>query len=446
MGLFDGWFGQAEDKVEQPNIKFGRYSDSYKKENQYAAWQESLEKFDDGHHFDAFEDFFDYLSDPEKENVTYQRLGDTHFNFEFFQGSKKIKGYSDGRKFRAEAKVVKATQPNVGFMRRLLEKNFELKYSRFGLDDNGDVVIVFDTYLLDGSPQKLYYALNELATQSDKLDDLLVDEFDMLEPIETDHIRNLPEAEKEIKYQFIIQSVRQVLDNIDHGKLDANIYPQAVGYQLLNLIYKLDYLISPEGFMMELFERLNRDYFQEDGKSVIEKNNAFKKELENLIQRPSSKFSLEMYDTLSTFGLTQVVNHEKFTGFIGEVLKEYDWYAKNKHLDVAMAIPGYIVGYGLFYWAVPQPDRELLHLYYEIMESDYFASLGFKHDFLDEKGRFNKSAIKKEIQYIIKRNKKRYEGLSADTSLLDFDNHHEFARSFLLMMKDMDVIPVDGWK
>ncbi len=440
MGLFDSWFGRIDEKEKQPNIKFGRYSDSYKTDQQYTAWQDSLDKFDDGDHFEAYGDFFDYLGDPEKENVIYQKLGDTHLDFEFFQGSKKIKGYSDGRKFRAEAKVVKASQTNVGFMRRLLEKNFELKYSRFALDANNNVVIVFDTYLLDGSPQKLYYALNELATQSDKMDDLLIDEFNMLSPIETEHIKLIPDEEKEAKYNYITTTIKDVMDRVEHGKLDANIYPQAIGYMLLDLIYKLDYLVCPEGFMMELFERMNRDYFQEDGKSIIEKNNIFKKELINLVARPKQKFFAEMYGTLSTFGLTQVVNHEKFRGFVDEVIKEYDWYAKNKHYDVAMAITGYIVGYCLFYWAVPRPDRELLHLYYEIIESDYFKSLGFDHDFM-ENDKFNKSTIKKEIQQIIKSNKNKYEGLVADTTLLVYDSKHEFARSFLTMMKEMDVNP-----
>ncbi len=441
MGLFDSWFGRTIEKKNQPKIKFGRYSDSYKTDKQYQSWQDSLEKFDDGDHFDAYEDFLDYLGDPEEENLTYQRLGDTHFSFELFQGSKKIKGYSDGRKFRAEAKVVRAKENHVGFMRRLLEKNFELKYSRFGLNENGDVVIVFDTYLLDGSPQKLYYALNELATHSDKMDDLLIDEFEMLRPIDTEHIKEFTPEEKAVKYDFIMSNIKEVLSQVEHGKLDPNIYPQAIGYLLLDLIYKLDYLVCPEGYMMELFERINRDYFQENGKSIADKNATFCKQIKELGERSKTKFSAEMYGTLSTFGLTQVVNHEKFTGFIDEVIKEYDWYARNKHYEVALAISGYIVGYSLFYWAVPRPDRELLHLYYEILESEYFNKLGFEHEFYQD-DKFNKSAIKKEISNIIKSNKNKYEGLNADTTLLVYDSKHEFARSFLIMMKGMDVIPL----
>jgi hypothetical protein len=438
MGLFDRLFGRTIEK-SRPNVKFGRFSDAYKTDAQYEAWHRSLEKFDDGNHFDAYEDFFDYLAAPEGGNVAYQRLGDTHFNFELFQGSKAVKGYSDGRRFRAEAKVVRADHSNVGFMRRLIEKNFSLRYSRFALDQNGDVVIIFDTYLLDGSPHKLYHAMNELATTADKMDDLLVDEFSMLHPLGTDHTEELPQALKEAKYDFTIKTVKAVINDMEHGQPDATLYPQATGYQLLDLIYKLDYLVRPEGYMMETFERINRTYFKQDERSVFEKNLRFYKELETLIARPKEEFFKEIYTTTSTFGMTQVVDHARLSAFIDEVIKECDWYTKNKHENIVLAITGYIVGYSLFYWAVPRPDKELLHLYYEIIEADYFRSLGFPIEYFHENGKFNRSAIKVEVNKIIKSNRRKFPTLSIDTTLLVYGSTAEFAKSFLQMIKEMEI-------
>ena len=45
MGFFDRLFnrGVAEEE-EQPSIRFGRYSDSYKTAANYQAWDDSLEK------------------------------------------------------------------------------------------------------------------------------------------------------------------------------------------------------------------------------------------------------------------------------------------------------------------------------------------------------------------------------------------------------------------
>jgi len=322
MGLFDSWFGKSSAKGKQPDIKFGRYSDSYKSPKQYDAWQKALDQFDESNHFASYENFFYFLGDPKTENVQVQRLGDTHLSFELYQGSKKIKGYCDGKKFRVEAKVVRADYSHLGFMRRLLEKNFTLQYSRFSFDGNGDVSIVFDTYVLDGSPQKLYHAIKELALNADKMDDLLEAEFDMLHPIANEHIQLFTEQQKEIKYQYTKRCLKDAFNKLDYGKLDANIFPQAIGYILLDTIYKIDYLVRPEGYMMEVFEKINRDYFAQDTRSIAQKNNEFRKELEKVNQLDKEACFNEMYGTLSTFGVTQTVDHERLAGFIDEVIKE----------------------------------------------------------------------------------------------------------------------------
>ena len=81
------------------------------------------------------------------------------------------------QKLRCSARIAKGEQLNVGLLRRLIEHNYGLKYSRYALDAEGYITIVFDTFLLDGSPYKLYYALKEIATHADKQDDLLISEF-----------------------------------------------------------------------------------------------------------------------------------------------------------------------------------------------------------------------------------------------------------------------------
>ncbi len=442
MGLFDRLLGRSIDRKKQPSIKFGRYSDAYKSDEQYAAWQKSMDLFEQGNHFESYENFFIYLRDTEEDTVSFQRLGDTHLDFEILQGSKKIQGYVDGKKLKATVKVAKATKLSVGFMRRLIEKNFTLKHSRYALDESDHVVMIFDTYLLDGSPHKLYHALNEIATSADKMDDLLIEEFEMLEPVGNEHIKDLPLDIKKAKYDFIIHEIQHTLFGIESERLDANIYAQAIGYQLLNLVYKLDYLVRPEGFMMDSLESLNRNYFREDKHSTQEKNRHFIRELKELSSRKKESFFKEMYETSATFGMTEVVTQEKLYSFIDEVIREFDWYSENKHEEVALAITGYIVGYSLFHWAIPRPHRELFHLYYEITEHKYFESLGFTHPYYDEDGEMHKYSIRYEIDNIVKSNKAKYPNLVADTSMLEFDSPKAFARSFFLMIREMDATPV----
>ncbi len=443
MGLFNRIFGSQHSEEPQPDITFGRYSDSYKTEENYKAWDEALESFENEKYMDCYKQFFRYLGDQEAGNVKYWEE-DKGIRFELYQGSKKICGFADAKKLKAEAKVAKTESFNVGFMRRLMEQNFDLKYSRFALDQENTLTIVFDTYSLDGSPYKLYYALKEVATNADKQDDLLLDEFKMLEPVDTSHLTELPLHEKEAKYNFIIQQIQSAFEVIDNGKLDVDQYPGGIAYLLLNLIYKLDYLIKPEGYMMETLERANRLYFAKDDKNTIQKIHNLRKELQKLLDRPKEEFFKEMYRVISTFGITAPVNHDRIVNLINNDLVNMDWYQEHEHNKVALAIPGFIVGYSMFNYAIPKPAKDLFHLYFQITESDYFKSLGFSYNFYDtETEKFDKRAIRKVIDQIVATNKYKYTKLSPNLSLINYNSVIEFAKSYLNMMKNLDMTKVE---
>ena len=443
MGLFDRIFGNSNFTTPQPDIRFGRYSDSYKKVANYDAWDLALKKFESEDYLESYRQFFKYLRDEEEDNVKYWDEKDG-IRFEVFQGSKKICGFCNNTKLKAEARIALTDALNVGFMRRLLEQNFGLKYSRFALDSENNITIVFDTYALDGSPYKLYYALKEVATNADKQDDLLLDEFKMLKPVDTSHLKQLPEEEKAIKYTYIVKEVEDVFDEIENGKLNKDQYPGGIAYLILNLIYKLDFLIKPEGYMMETLERVHRLYFSKDDKSTIQKNLLLAKELRKLIDRPKEEFFKEMYRVTSTFGITTPVNHDRVVTFIDGELHNMDWYKDNNHLKVAQAIPGYIVGYCMFNYAIPKPDRELFILYFQVVEGQYFRSLGFTNDYYDPvTNKFNKKAIKKRIDQIVDNNKARYNKLQPATGSLNYNSLADFAKSFLIMIRHLDMTKTD---
>ena len=439
MGLFDRIFGQNEKLEPQPDIRFGRYSDSYKSTQNYDAWDVALDKFEAESYLESYRQFFKYLRDDYEDNVRYWDE-DGGIHFELFQGSKKITGFANNKKLKAEAKVAKTQSLNVGFMRRLIEQNFSLKYARFALDEDKNIAILFDTYTLDGSPYKLYYALKELATNADKQDDLLLDEFSMLESVDSSHLQELPEAEKEVKFNYIQKEVEEVFEEKDKGRLNTEQYPGGIAYLLLNLIYKLDYLIKPEGYMMETLERVHRVYFAKDGKSTSQKNQMLCKELKKLVQRPKDDFFKEMYRVKSTFGITTPVNHDRVVSFIDGELNNMDWYKENKHMKVAISIPGYIVGYCLFNYAIPKPDRDLFHLYFQIIESEYFKTLGFTLEYYSSlENKFNKKLIKRAIEHIVEDNKTKYPKLNPAIGSLNYTSLADFAKSYLLMVRNLDM-------
>jgi len=443
MGFFDKFFGSTTERISQPDIAFGRYSDSYKSKEQYAAWDKSLNLFEKQEYLAAFRAFFTYLRDEKADNVKFSENKGT-IHFELIQGSKKIVGIANRKKVKAEAKIAITEDLNIGFMRRMMEENFKMRYSCFALDNDNDITIVFDTNILDASPYKLYYALKEVATKADKLDDLLIDEFEVLHHTDESLIQQATLTEKEVKYNFVINEVKDVIDEIEHGKLSVSQYPGGIAYLLLNLSYKLDYLTVPEGMLMETLERIHRLYFTKDAKTNLQKNAILQKEFQHLLEQPKEDFLRGMYSVKTSFGITKPVTHDRVVSFIDGELHQMDWYNDNGHSKVAMAIPGYIIGYCLFNYAIPKPDKQLFHLYYQIIYSDFFQKLGFKLNYVDlKKQTFNKKGIIRAIKEILEENKEKYPNLSPSVSRISFDGQVKFAKSYLTMIRNLDLTKIE---
>jgi len=444
MGFFDKFWHAKVEETEQPNIRFGRYTDSYKLPGNYEAWDKALLSFENGQYLDSYTHFFNYLRDEQEDNVRFWQEGE-QIHFELFQGSKKITGFANKHKVKAEAKIAKTDDLNVGFMRRLIEKNFTLEYSRFSLDPQNNLCIIFDTYTLDGSPYKLYYALKEVAINADKQDDLLLDEFGMLQEIDSSHLEDLQEAEKEAKHHFITKEVEKVIQEIQQGKLPFDQYPGAYVYLLLGLIYKLDYLTRPEGYLMERLEFAHRQYFAKDNKSTLEKAKDLVHELQKLLDRSKDAYFKEMYRGKSTFGITVPVNHDRVVSCIDNELANMDWYLQNGHSKIGMGITSFIVGYCLFNYAVPKPGREFLELYYRIIEVDFFKSIGFNFDYYQaDQQQFNKKSIRKAIQRVAQRNRDRYPNIRPAINTLKYTSLPDFTKSYLLMIRDLDMSKVQS--
>lgn len=443
MSLLEKLFGKRDAENHNPPVRFGRYSDSYKQPEQYAFWEKSLQAFERQEYMESYRSFFQYLKDEREGNVVFEEK-ENRIEFTLFQGSNKVMGFADPEHFKAEARVARTESMNIGFLRRLVDQNYELKYARFALDPENNISIVFDTYSLDASPYKIYYGLKELATNADKQDDLLLDEFSALKPLETEHLRDLPEAEKEVKYQYIQAEIKKVFAMLDAGKPDPKQYPGSIAYMLLYLCYKLDFLTKPEGHMMEVLERIHRLFFAKDDKNAIQKSHLLRKEFQKLLDRSKEDFFKEMYQAPATFGITAPVNHDKVVAFIDGELMNMDWYAENNFQDVAMAVPGYIVGFCLFNYAVPQPVRDLFLLYFQVVESDYFRDLGFSPAYYDTAtGQFDKKAIVRAIRQVEDRYEKTYPDMNSPTGQLEYDNLPAFAKSFLLMVRQTYVVKAE---
>lgn len=442
MSIWDTLFGRSPgyDPTDGPDFSFGRYTDAYKSPANYAAWDKSLLAFEKGQYVKSCEAFMAYLRDEREDNVKWKTENGKLY-FEFYQGSKRVTGFADDEQLRATARVAHLDEENADLLHRLTSMNYELKYSRFAIDDDGCLTIVFDTPVNDASPHKLYHALKEMALRADKQDDLLLEEFsEYLSPTEITHLQELSEGDKARKLDFLRRRIQYVIDYLAAGKVNPEEQPGAVAYVLLDLVYRLDYLLIPEGHTMEALERMHRMYFaREDDQPVTYKNIRLLSELQHLLRRAPESFAEELYAGKSTFGITLPANHDRLVGLIDNELPNMDWYQDNGYTEVASAVPGYIVGYALFNYAVPPPDRSLLQLYYRVCEDAYFRELGYKQQFLERDGRPARRAIRAAITDIASQHTDAYPRLRPALSQLSFDNLMDFGRSYLLMLRELDL-------
>jgi hypothetical protein len=378
------------------------------------------------------------LKDAQIDNIEWREDNNT-LVFEFWQGSQRIAGTATAEKVKVESKIARADDLNVGFLRRLMEANFNLKFSRFALSPDKVLTILFDTHVTDGSPYKLLYALRELAIHADKQDDLLLDEFKTLRPVQERTYGDIPEAEKEVKCIFLQNKIGEVFAAMDKAKPDPNTYPGTYAYLLLALAFKLDYLIRPEGFMMDALERVHGIYFAKNDRTPQVKVTSIRREFQKLLDRPKEALFKEMYRTQSTFGINPAVNHESIVSLIEGELPNMEWPLQQNYEVLALAVPQYVAGFALFHYAPPKPDRELFHLFFQIMEPVFFRDLGFENPYADANGRMSRTEISKAIKNIAERNRAQFPFLRPGVERLDYASQVLFAKSYLLMMKELNL-------
>jgi len=425
------WF-KADDS-EKSQVRFGRYSDSFKSEKQVSFWNKANESFDKKEYLQSYEKFFKYLTDDHQKNVKVEKNGED-IHFEIFQGSKNIKGLANKDKFVAEANVATFDKLNVVIMRRLLEMNYSLRYSRYAINGN-KICLKFDTSSLDSTPEKLYHALKEVATRSDKQDDLLLHEFSSLAPIDDSHVEKPNAQDQETKYAFLLKWISETLEIIEN--LDRNRFEGCISYLLLNLAYKIDYLLTPQGKLTDELEQLHHVFFTNFQTSKVERNNMMIKTLEKIVDRDKAKLLPEFYVVKATFGITSPTANKSVVQMLNEELKGIEWYKKNNQLQLVLNHLEYIAQYALFNYGLHSPSRSLFALVVELVNTDYLAAFGHKTLTGKSDKKLNAPLIQKRLKLIIANGKEKYKELSLNMSKLKYGSKTEFIESLYLEMIEL---------
>ncbi|MFV0606070.1 MAG: hypothetical protein ACK5NK_09540 [Niabella sp.] len=435
-GKKDSGSQSASERNFGQDITFGRYSDNNKSLEKTNRWTTADNYFKDNKPYESMDSFFNYLKDDAVNNLDYNRSGETA-DFKLYQGSKIIEGRVQDGQLTAKVKLARMPQPSVPVMRRLLEMNFGLYYSRFALEED-DLCMRFDTSMLTANPNKLYYGLKELATKSDKQDDLLIDDFNTLETVGNDHIIEIPEKEKQAKYDAIQSWIKETLEKI--AAINSNDFSGGINYLLLTLAYRIDFLIVPEGSLLNDIEKIVAIYFKKDDRPIIEKNRDMMDAFKELQAKPKEEIFKSLFRSRHTFAIVAPPNIKTIADVIEESNKNMQWYRVNNHEYFANRVVEYGLAYNQYSYSLPRPVTELFELYMRINYPEYFSSLGQQDDYYDpQKKNFNYNSINNRINKIISVWRPKYPFMVFKTGNLNYTGLLAFNESFTNQVKVLNL-------
>ncbi len=437
--MLEKFFGRSknnEGEEGKPTVQFGRYSDNNKPIKKLTRWNEADLLFKEKKYSKSIAAFFDYLSDDAVQNVKHKQSG-SGGSFQFYQGSKIITGTYNKEWLEAEVALASMPVLSVPVMRRLLEMNFALYYSRCALTDN-KLSMLFDSDLEMANPSKLYYGLRELATKADKQDDLLVQDFTSLISIDNEHITDLPEKEKEIKFTFFQQWIKETLALVQ--TIDGEKYSGGVAYLLLSLAYRIDFLIVPEGRLLQALEKIVQIYFKKDDRPISEKNTEMIDEFGKLLLKEKDDIFSNLFRSKYTFSIVLPQTYKTISDAIYNANQNITWYQENKHPEMAAKISEYGIAYCQYSYSLPRPITEFFLLFMMFNYPEYFEALGYSIPYYNQENKeLNKEAIIQAIVAIEKDWKTKYPSMKMKKEKLDFKNKTALNLSYTTEIENLNL-------
>lgn len=431
--MFSKLFGGGKKNEEQqapatdPVVAFGRYSDNNKTRQKVARWTDADNLFKEKKHTESVTAFFDYLKDDTANNVLETQGGPGERVFTLHQGSKTVKVNIGAENITAEVSLAQMPEPGVAVMRRLLDQNFNLYYSRYALD--GDRLCMrFETDITTASPHKLYYSLRELATKADKQDDLLIQDFQNLKSIDTAHIVDLPAGQKEIRSKYIKKWITETLDMI--ATVDAEKFSGGISYLLLTLAYRIDFLAVPEGSLLRELETINSLYWASDNRAATEKNRDMMEGFRKIANKTPEEIHPGLFTAPSTFSIVSPTQYKNISESIQKANANAVWYRDNNYPAWACQVVEYGLAWCQFTYSLPRPLTEMFTIMMRVNNPDYFKELGFVKEFTDANGLPVAAEVSTALRAICAAWKEKYPKLEFNTEKVKYDSLVNFNFSF----------------
>ena len=287
------------------------------------------------------------------------------------------------------------------------------------------------------NPNKMYYALKELAVVADKQDDLLIQDFHSVEKIDTEHIENLLAVEKETRYRFFRTWLEEVLEEVK--KLEDEKYSGGISFLLLAAIFRIDFLITPEGRLMNELEKAQAIYFKKDGASPVEKNRGMIRALEKMTTLPKEEVFRYLFRSTSCFSIRQPKTHATVIESIHNSHKSMQWYKNNNYPEIAMKIVEYGITGPQYLYSLPKPLTEMIQIFMEVNYPDYFLANGYAYTLYDKvSNKFRIEQLEQEMNRIVKRWRGKYPSLTFPREKISYSSLLDFNLSFTSMIAEIN--------
>ncbi|MBK7226453.1 MAG: hypothetical protein IPH96_14000 [Saprospiraceae bacterium] len=433
MGFWQNLINGNQEKRRSDELVFGRFTDDFSNPSRAEIWDQAILHYEKSDYVLSIVQLLEYLLNSQKTNLSYTQT-ENEINFSFIQGSKIITGYVKNEFFYAEVKLAHPIEMKIGFLREAIETTYHLQYGRFALSDDQTICLLFDSYLEEASPYKIFYGLKEIAQYADRKDDTITIDFSSLQPVNSADVIPIDNLEKEAKWLLVKNTIKKCLDPNSLGALNPDKFQGALTYILLAGLYKLDFLIKPEAKMMQYLEEAFQDYFRNKSTDLGEKINSLKLKYNQIDQIDKVSFDKELYNVHSTFSWTNQINQAQLKEIIDAEFKSFDWYFENKHFQICEAICTYIIGYLFYNYSFSMPMKQVAILYFELTEPDFFQMIN------DNKSdsKINLHDLKKKLQQIFNSAKSINPNFNY-TYTLSEDSYYLMLKSLVIVLRDANM-------
>ena len=206
-------------------------------------------------------------------------------------------------------------------------------------------------------------------------------DFTVLETTDSEHIAEIPVKEKEVKYEYLQKWLKETLDTV--ASVDADKFSGGISYMLLSLIFRIDYLLCPEGKLLNELERTAAIYFKKDERPVAEKNRDMIEEFKKIQAKTKEEVFSYLFRSKHTFAIVAPQNYKAVTDSIHAANQNMAWYRDNNYPFIASQVTEYGISYCQYSYSLPRMITDLFHLYMRVNYGDYFQALGFQTTYYD---------------------------------------------------------------